>query len=55
MEIRSCRSNNVVAKQAEYDAEEPNPAPMGRLDRAVNVNDGLQYDRQDSVKSIVSN
>ena len=29
------------AMQAEYAAEDPNPAPMGRLDDAVNVNSRL--------------
>lgn len=31
----------VVAAQVENDAEEPRPAPMGRVERAVKLNDGL--------------
>jgi hypothetical protein len=43
MEMRLCSRSKAVAKQTEYDAEEPNPAPIGRLVRAVSVNDGLKY------------
>ena len=31
----------VVAVQAEKDAEDPKPAPIGKVERAVKLNDGL--------------
>jgi len=40
--IRRCTSSDVVATQTEYDADEPNPAPTGKVDRAVKLNVGLK-------------
>lgn len=31
----------AVAAQVEKEADEPSPAPMGRVERAVKLNDGL--------------
>jgi hypothetical protein len=32
----------AVAAQAEKDADEPRPAPIGRVDREVKLKDGLR-------------
>lgn len=43
IEIRENKRRSAVLRQTEYEAEEPNPAPIGRLERAVNANDGLRF------------
>ena len=40
-ERRLKRRRRAVAVHAENEAEEPRPAPTGRLARAVKLNDGL--------------
>lgn len=42
IEMRWCKSNIAVAEQVEKDAEEPRPAPIGNVDRAVKLNEGLR-------------
>lgn len=40
MLIRLCRMRRAVAAQTENEAEEPSPAPTGRVERAVKLKDG---------------
>jgi hypothetical protein len=39
---RRCSRRRAVATQTEKDAEEPRPAPIGRVARAVKLNEGLR-------------
>lgn len=41
IEIRWWRSRSAVAMQTEKDADEPRPAPIGRVARALRLNEGL--------------
>jgi hypothetical protein len=42
MEIRWWRRRRAVAAQTEKQADEPRPAPIGSVDRAVRLNEGLR-------------
>lgn len=49
IEMRWWRSRMAEATQVENEAEEPRPAPMGKVDRAVKLNDGLAEHNQNKV------
>lgn len=42
------------AAQVENEAEEPSPAPMGKVDRAVKLNDGLRHNEKVIIASYLN-
>lgn len=44
--MRLWTRSRAVATQAEYEAEDPSPALIGRVDRAIKWNEGLEGNEQ---------